>query len=643
MKKVLEAGYCYYPIYFILIVLAFSNPLALPTFGLDPSWRQALYFATKNNFIWGKDAIFTYGPWHMVSSMLYDPDFYWTFFLSQTYIVTVFAWFFIQHYHNSFLYFLLIILAVLHSVVDIGVGTDSYFFCIAVIFFLMGIAEDNRQRYILCIFLLLSGFITLSKMSYLPLYIGLMALADIYQLVKNRKIPVYVICVAISLMWFWRLSGQEITNLPEFFSSLNLIISTYAEAMQVSELSYMFYILFTLYFIAILHLLFKRWKGGAFGEVSAKLSGNTKFIAVCCAVLFYQYLNFRTGFTRGELYHLVPALNTAFLMLVVLLFYSGKAEILRLKDALVRKDLIPPVIFIHMFIMAAFTLNDYMEVTLGKFFMPESYLNSRYDAELRLLQSDATAKLGALKVEEINGSVDSYPWDIAELLVLNLDYKPRPVTQSYSSYNAELQLKDLAHLQNNPPQYIFYNAQELDERFPTLSMGPSLLEMLKNYQPREKTELGLFLERRKMPLNIKQVSEGEVTIANIFADEIILPEPDSQTIRMIAFDIKPSLFGKLMKTFLKGAEVYMEVQTATDVAKYRFIPAAAQVGFIISPYLDNPDAAYNMFSNIDNSQAISNNQIISIRLGISSLMTGTYEANAVVRWRDFKLLDNVSE
>lgn len=55
------------------ILLLFRPPPIFPTVGLVPSYGYALNEAVARHFVFGRDIIFTFGPFASVSTQLYNP------------------------------------------------------------------------------------------------------------------------------------------------------------------------------------------------------------------------------------------------------------------------------------------------------------------------------------------------------------------------------------------------------------------------------------------------------------------------------------------------------------------------------------------------------------------------------------------
>jgi hypothetical protein len=67
-----------YCIYFFLffVVLAVFVPLnpEMPSHGLDPSWKFAMNEGVARNLVFGRDIVFTFGPYASIYTEVYEPQ-----------------------------------------------------------------------------------------------------------------------------------------------------------------------------------------------------------------------------------------------------------------------------------------------------------------------------------------------------------------------------------------------------------------------------------------------------------------------------------------------------------------------------------------------------------------------------------------
>src|SRR6185503_13780385 len=69
----------------------------LPGAGLDPSWQLAGEFAAGRHLVFGRDFVFTYGPYHYLSTRLFDPATFRLVLAYEAFAVTALFWLPLKH------------------------------------------------------------------------------------------------------------------------------------------------------------------------------------------------------------------------------------------------------------------------------------------------------------------------------------------------------------------------------------------------------------------------------------------------------------------------------------------------------------------------------------------------------------------
>jgi hypothetical protein len=97
--------------------------------------------------------------------------------------------------------------------------------------------------------------------------------------------------------------------------------------------------------------------------------------------------------------------------------------------------------------------------------------------------------------------VDVYPWEVSTVWANNLNWRPRPVFQSYAAYTPLLD--DLcADLYRDParaPRYILYSHAATDQQIASLVDSRTWVEMLRWYDCIDQASEYLLLRRRPSP------------------------------------------------------------------------------------------------------------------------------------------------
>ena len=171
------------------------------------------------------------------------------------------------------------------------------------------------------------------------------------------------------------------------------------------------------------------------------------------------------------------------------------------------------------------------------------------------------------------GTVDAIPWEVAELIASGLDYRPRPVIQSFSSFSPRLQALDRDHFQGpHAPQTLFLRIEDIDGRLPTMATGPSLPVIGQWYDAVDNmAPLGLVLHRRQSPRAASREQLGE---AEFRIDQwVTVPQPETGLI-LARVMLARTLRGRLVTFFYREPLLFITVRTASGSEhRYRFIPS----------------------------------------------------------------------
>jgi len=202
-------------------------------------------------------------------------------------------------------------------------------------------------------------------------------------------------------------------------------------------------------------------------------------------------------------------------------------------------------------------------------------------------------------------TVDSYPWDLAELILGGYNYYPRPIPQTYSAYTNKLQDINYTHLSEGKSDYILLKIMDIDGRYPTLLLGKSLETLYSNYDVTNNcildNDTALILKRRISPR--KKIVLDSFKSEFSAGDWFILP-PQKTEFREAKINFKPTLLGELKNFFLHQDYAWIEVQTASgEIKRFRFIPNVANNGFVLSPLL-NSTKDYVQYDSTDNVKRI---------------------------------------
>jgi hypothetical protein len=182
----------------------------------------------------------------------------------------------------------------------------------------------------------------------------------------------------------------------------------------------------------------------------------------------------------------------------------------------------------------------------------------------------------------IEGGVDIYPSDQVTLLAHGLDYRPRPIFQSYVVYTPELARRNADALaRETAAPTVLLEVAPIDQRWPSLEDGPSWPELLARYDPTELASGFLVLRRARAP---RPVSFARLLETRARTGERVELTAGGDELVWATIDVRPSIAGRLRALALRPAPVWLTATTrAGDAVRARLVPGMARAGFLLSP------------------------------------------------------------
>jgi hypothetical protein len=181
-------------------------------------------------------------------------------------------------------------------------------------------------------------------------------------------------------------------------------------------------------------------------------------------------------------------------------------------------------------------------------------------------------------------------------LANNLNYHPRPVFQSYSAYTPYLQDLNLEFFKSERrPQFLLFNLESIDSRYPMLDDATVLPFIFKNY--RLVAQDGMFLVLQENGGAAANVNLRLVHERSIAFDEILDLSNWNNGPLIIQTIARPSFFGRLYAFFYEAPVLSMTIYADEGRINTRFIPPMAERGFMINPLLLQNTDVVNFYKN----------------------------------------------
>jgi len=206
-------------------------------------------------------------------------------------------------------------------------------------------------------------------------------------------------------------------------------------------------------------------------------------------------------------------------------------------------------------------------------------LENEYDRSLSSIR-------GAYALPALKGSADIYEYDQSVLLASNNEWNPRPVIQSYSAYTPGLARLNEQHLRSSDaPEWVLFDLQSIDNRFPSLDDGMSWPALFDNYTFNSHKGQFVLLAKKQI---IKAHSNYIGLVRRTCKTGETIPIPESHGVLFAEVDLKPTLAGRLLIALFNPPLLHMVVRLDNgEVKSYRVVSEMMTTGFLLSPLVSN--------------------------------------------------------
>ena len=563
--------------------------LAFPTFtagrDLDQSWAQAYAYFLTHRFQAGVDYIFTFGPLGYFYTQAYDANLYWPAIVWQlTFKLLLSANLFriSGRFHSSG--FRAAFRAATIIVLPCAAAQDCQY-CLLIVsagLLLMDGMRLSRANFVINLAAL--AIVSQVKYTFMALSAATVLLVAWNHFAERRARAIGAIGIFVSV-WVlgWIAAGQSIANIPAYFRSSLSVASGYVSAMSISgdQLQLMVgwaCLLFGLVAIAL------TWKG----------SGRAPLASIILLAAAYA-LAWKQGFVRQDSIHT----NLFFVQAFFLSFMTTVMVPTPRKTQFAVATLSGSLCLAGVIISAGGGSIFLDRLARG---VPSNLLAIQSPVRERARLESARLKLGAdcalPKIAAIVGSekVDLFSFQQGALFLNGLNYRPRPVFQSYCASSSSLAEANARYLGGErAPKYLLYNIETIDDRVPSLDDSRALLEVLWRYKP-VTSENGYTLMVKDPAAPKGRPSRHTVLTRTIrFGEELRIGDLPGRY-NVVFIDLKSTLAGKLRSAALRPSEVSIILTTESGSSlKYRLIPEMASSGFLLNPFLQRTGDVLDLY------------------------------------------------
>ena len=573
--------------------LVWSLPMRLPWAGLDPGWVEALVQATDQGRIFGRDVVFTFGPYHQLYTGQVSENF--TFLVLGRWIYGL-GWgaamlSLRRQVGHPFSWAILLVLALFTSQ-----RLDALFNSFCLIITLTALCRIKQEslpliNYILQISTLILGI--LIKLSFVALAAPSLIILLSTELCQSdaNKLKSLVKTIAIPLIGIGLMlpAGMNIADGWHYITGPNKeIVSGYSEAMALYRSRNDWQQL--PYWLASAACI-----GAITTGLQQKLHWRNRWTVVATALIgtLYFWAPFKAGMVRHDGGH--------FPMSGLFLLTAGIVTLALFWECFRGKRLLMGIPLLLLPIGTGYTISSKrMDWDWDLYRRTRHYgikqfwqANASFEGRSALLER-RTEVLNHLKTRDdltdhfdlpTSATADHLPWDTLDVINNKLTYTPRPIPHSLNAYSKrllELNREFFADPKRRP-EFVLLNQKVIDQRWPSTDIeGPALSEIARHYELHSRgTRGGIAMRERTDP-----IEQREQTLLQQ-AFDLRQNRSSSRPIQLptklpagtsVSFNFKPNWLYKLRKALYRPGFV---IRARVDFAdgqhkKYRLVPSAAE-------------------------------------------------------------------
>lgn len=572
---------------FTLLRLASCSPsLQNVQAPLDDSWVEVLNWGFKHHLQFGRDLIFTYGPWGFLYRGCY-PATFMTYCLMWTALSLVFwlaGWRLAHHFSSNVLVawvWLMVFTALISLPVEQCFDIRLIAWCLVLLclqFFVEGRAASIAKN-LMAVSL---GCLCLVKFTGLIMGTGIILIISADELFRRRQCPWILFLFFASLSFFWLAAGQAVDLFGTYLVNSWRIAGGYTEAMMAQSGGDLCPLLVFLLAAA----------AASFALVFTAVKQHRFFAILPTAGLgLIIFLAFKHGFVRHDEHEVVAVLAVLVINLVGL---AIGWPVLRRENKPLQRVGIGFISGVGIYAICAFgpcfvPKGNLLHDLARTFSWPSLATQARSFYSVRDVQPnyrDYLVKMrAAYPAPSVAGAVDVYGWNSAAILAAGLEYHPRPIFQSYSAYTPELAEINADYLRSDrAATNVLIHWQSIDSRYPSFEDGLSWPELLTRYDVKVAGRYFLLLQQvpQARQYHLTPLAESDMRLGYEY------DFPASTEPIWAEIEADQTFWGKMASLLYKPPVLVISVQLRDGKNRVcRLVPGIARAGFLFSPFIED--------------------------------------------------------
>jgi hypothetical protein len=559
---------------YFLFPFFFTCPMPASTWDdLDPSWRMTLNKINYENLTWGKDFIFTYGPLSYLSTRMSWGINKYQFIFYDLFFAFNFFWIFYKTYLKSInKCFGMLLIIIVAGFLPIYFGSGNALVLNAfLLYWIRESLEENKPFYYLMQIAVLALVFFIKFNTGLISFIFFSAGLAYKLIFTNEKKIVNIAWLLTPFLLLFILSRiLHVALWPYIEGGLNLV-SGYNEIMYLNEHHISETVFFMIVAVFTLILMLQHF--------FMQKENLPKNLATCFVFGSSFYVLYKQGFVRADIEHISQFYDyLPLLILSIRDFHSNK----------IRKSSMALIVLILGISVSFGNTGKALIFSVKAKFLKGAYIAGfkNYSPALPISIFDKSGQLPLpIRRKIANDPVDIYPWN-GHLLIQNLlNFTQRPVFQSYTAYTPYLENLNFDFYNSaKAPEYVFYQYNSIDNRYPLLDESKLNMLILKNYICTDTftfcgNKMLLLKKTNTIKTHLKWVREYETNF-----NEWLIPG-DSMYYEV---SVSNTWRGKLVSFFYHSPEITLTIKTADGkIHRYKTSKKLLETGVFSSRFYIN--------------------------------------------------------
>jgi hypothetical protein len=576
----------------LCIALSLFSVLGRADPRLDASWQVMLIHAHAECLQFGRDIIFTWGPWGFLCCLT---D------LGNVAAVPILIW-----QVGGSLMVALALVTLTRSLVPWRriafvaallafhwLFLDTVYFVLIALIAIAALMRPTAPLVRIVAWTLVLGFLAQIKFTYFVISSAAVvaAMGCWFGRGSWRRSGALAAAYLFAVLASWVAAGQDLDNFYPYVRRSLEISAGYADAMGFDE-SWPLFVWGTVLAIVCLLFVWRVWR----------TVPDRAFAAASSAYLAFSFLvMWKESFIRADLVPLGGHVFGFFTYILILapalagLLFPGR-----------RAHWFDGCLVLCLVATASFDADYYR---LGPR-VAWQLLHGQMEALTRLTQlpsdwqrsfeeASSDAALPKMKAAVGNGTVDVYNYSTAIAFLNGMKMSARPIFQSYSAYTPSLEGYNLRHYQSDrAPDFLIWKNENVDGRYPGQDDAMLVAALPGHYEPMFR-EGAYWLFRKDSPVSAAPPELRLVLRRSVrLSEEIELPSPIDRAVWLTA-DPAPNNLGRLRSLLYKPALISIATTDEQGIRRtWRLLPRVAKSGFILVPTLeDGSDLALLMKGN----------------------------------------------